>query len=58
MSKVKIEINGVTQEFELSAKTFKTGSTGFHAMGKLKVSDTERYQLNILAVLIGSKPRK
>jgi len=35
-------------------KTFKTGSTGFHATGKIEL-EQERFQVNILIVKIKSK---
>lgn len=56
MSKVTVEIEDVSQEFSLVAKTFKTGSRGYHAMGKMQVGD-KRYQCNLLLVEIGSKPK-
>lgn len=39
-------------------KTFKSGSTGFHASFKVEVSPTERYQCSMPLVLIGSKPKE
>lgn len=39
---------------ELKAKTFSSGSKGFHATGKINV-DGVRYQAQAQAVLIGSK---
>lgn len=38
----------------LRAKTFASGSKGFHATGKITVDDV-RYQAQARAVLIGSK---
>jgi len=58
MNKATIEINEVKQEFILNQKQFKTGSTGFHAFGKLNISEKERYQINILCTLIGSKNKE
>lgn len=54
----KIKIKGVEQDFILPSKDFKTGSKGFYAQGKIVVSETERYQVSVQAVLIGSKKEK
>jgi hypothetical protein len=40
----------------LNEKTFKTKSTGYHGQAKLDLGNGERYQIQIHAVLIGSKP--
>ena len=34
-----------------------TGSKGFHAKGKMQIGE-KNYQINILAVEIGSKPKE
>ena len=52
-----IQLNGAKQTFILSKKNFKTGSRGYHAQGKMQVSD-KNYQINILCVEIGSKPKE
>ena len=52
-----IHLNGAKQTFVLSKKSFKTGSRGFHAQGKMQVAD-KNYQINILCVEIGSKPKE
>lgn len=52
-----ILLKGVKQDFILDKKNFKTGSRGYHAQGKMQVGD-KRYQINILCVEIGSKPRE
>jgi len=52
-----IQLKGEKQNFVLNVKTFKTGSRGFHGQGKMQVGD-KRYQINILCVEIGSKPKK
>lgn len=52
-----IQLNGAKQTFLLSKKNFKTGSRGFHAQGKMQVGD-KNYQINILCVEIGSKPKE
>jgi hypothetical protein len=52
-----IQMNGEKQNFILNKKNFKTGSRGYHATGKIQVGD-KRYQVNILCVEIGSKPKE
>jgi hypothetical protein len=51
-----IQMNGEKQNFILNQKNFKTGSRGYHATGKMQVGD-KKYQVNILCVEIGSKPK-
>jgi CDP-glycerol glycerophosphotransferase (TagB/SpsB family) len=44
---------------QADAKTFATGSCGFHAQGKLTNQKTQKkYQTNLLFTLVGSKPPK
>ena len=50
---IKDDLGQVLQVFDLSAKTFKTGSRGYHGQGKLSVNGS-RYQANLLLVEIGS----
>jgi hypothetical protein len=60
MSEVNIatvQLNGEKQNFLFSKKDFKTGSRGYHAQGKMQVGD-KNYQINILCVEIGSKPKE
>jgi hypothetical protein len=52
-----IQLNGEKQTFILSKKDFKTGSRGYHAQGKM-MSGGKNYQINILCVEIGSKPKE
>jgi hypothetical protein len=52
-----IQLNGEKQNFLLGKKDFKTGSRGYHAQGKMQVGD-KNYQINILCVEIGSKPKQ
>lgn len=52
-----IQLNSAKQNFILSKKNFKTGSRGYHAQGKMQVGD-KNYQINILCVEIGSKPKE
>jgi hypothetical protein len=51
-----IQMNGEKQNFILNKKNFKTGSRGYHATGKIQVGN-KRYQVNLLCVEIGSKPK-
>jgi len=53
-----IQLKGTKQSFILSGeKNFKTGSKGYHAQGKMQIGG-KNYQINILAVEIGSKPKE
>lgn len=52
---MKASVDG--QEFELKAKTFKTGSTGFHGNGRL-IRDNKLFMVNILVIEAGSKKKK
>ena len=53
---VSIQLNGEKQDFILNKKDFKTGSRGYHGQGKMQVGE-KNYQINILCVEIGSKPK-
>jgi len=57
MDVATIQLNGAKQNFILGKKNFKTGSRGYHAQGKMQVGD-KNYQINILCVEIGSKPKE
>jgi hypothetical protein len=52
-----IQLGGKKMEFPLGKKDFKTGSRGYHAQGKM-MSGGKNYQVNILVVEIGSKPKE
>jgi hypothetical protein len=52
-----IQLMNEKQSFMLSKKDFKTGSRGFHAQGKM-MAGGKNYQVNILVVEIGSKPKE
>lgn len=52
-----IQLNGKKQEFLLGEKQFKTGSRGYHGQGKMQIGE-KGYQINILCVEIGSKPKE
>ena len=41
---------------ELEHKTFSTGSRGYRGQGKIQM-DGKRYQLQVQAVEVGSKPK-
>jgi len=54
---VRNELNETLATVELKPKKFSTGSSGEH--GNFKVENNGRkYQFNVLAVEIGSKPNK
>ena len=52
-----IQLNGEKQSFVLAEKDFKTGSRGYHAQGKMRIGE-KGFQINILCVEIGSKPKE
>ena len=52
-----IQLCGDKQNFLIDKKDFKTGSKGFYGTGKM-VAGGKRYQINIQAVEIGSKPKE
>jgi len=52
-----IQLGGEKQNFILNKKDFKTGSKGYHAQGKMEANG-KRFQVNILVVEIGSKPKE
>ena len=52
-----IQLEGEKQNFILAKKDFKTGSKGYHAQGKM-LAGGKNYQINILCVEIGSKPKE
>jgi len=50
--------NGLTQTIVLEPTTFKTGSTGYRAVGKMDTGEEGgRLQIGANLVLIGSKPK-
>ncbi len=55
MNKATVIIDDKTLELILKEKEFSTGSKGFWAGDKLTMSDGRRYQVQVQAVLIGSK---
>jgi hypothetical protein len=56
---VKDDEGKVIASFQADAKTFATGSCGFHAQGKItNQKSLKKYQANFLLTLIGSKPPK
>ena len=52
-----IQLCSEKMNFILSKKDFKTGSRGYHAQGKM-MTGGKNYQVNILFVEIGSKPKE
>ena len=52
-----VQLNGEKQNFLLDKKDFKTGSRGYHGQGKM-MAGGKSYQINILCVEIGSKPKE
>ena len=52
-----IQLCNEKMNFILSKKDFKTGSRGYHAQGKM-MAGGKNYQINILCVEIGSKPKE
>jgi len=52
-----IQLCSEKMNFILSKKDFKTGSRGYHAQGKM-MAGGKNYQINILCVEIGSKPKE
>lgn len=53
-----VEIDGEEiGRFNASGRQFKSGSLGYHANGKVELDADHRFQVNLQAVLIGSKPK-
>lgn len=57
MNTVTVQLNGSTSTIQLNDKIFSTGSKGFHGFGKLDTGTGKKYQLNVMAIEIGSKPK-
>ena len=57
LNMASIHLKGEKQSFVLVKKDFKTGSRGYHAQGKMMAGGIN-YQVNILCVEIGSKPKE
>jgi len=53
--KVELEADGGMVRASLTARAFSTGSIGYGWQGKVEGTDGRRFQVNITAVLIGSK---
>ncbi|MCJ7631504.1 hypothetical protein MUP77_03765 [Candidatus Bathyarchaeota archaeon] len=58
MNSATIIIDSTTLELVLKEKEFSTGSKGFWAGEKLTLNDGRRYQVQVQAVLIGSKGKQ
>lgn len=54
----EIQIKGKKTSVTIPLKKFSTGSVGFFSSSKIETGENERYQVQIQAVLIGSKPKK
>ncbi len=54
----EIQIEGRKLAVLLNEKQFKTGSTGYWGSDKLQLQDGRRYQIQVQAVLIGSKKKE
>jgi hypothetical protein len=57
LAELKDESGKTLAIYTANAKTFKTGSRGFYAMGKTEI-DGKRYQVQVQLVEIGSKPKE
>jgi len=55
-ARIALDIDGGTLGLTMSPRTFSTGSLGFSAQGKVIGDDGRKYQVNVNAVLVGSKP--
>ena len=55
-ARIMLVVDGAEVAFNLVAREFSTGSIGYHTQGKLEGETGRRYQLNVTATLIGSKP--
>ena len=55
-ARLLMDLDGGKATFNLSRKVFSTGSLGYHSQGKVEGTDGRRYQVNVTATLIGSKP--
>ena len=55
MTQATVQINGEVASVLLNPRNFITGSKGYQGFGKLDTGK-DKYQLNVIAILIGSKP--
>lgn len=53
---ITLEIDGGTVRQSMARRTFNSGSIGYSTQAKVSGSDGRRFQVNVNAVLIGSKP--
>lgn len=53
---VVVKLDGAEATVPVEARQFKTGSVGYFVQGKVAGAKGRRYQLNLTATLIGSKP--
>jgi hypothetical protein len=54
----EIQIEGQKLTVLLNEKQFKTGSKGYWGSDKLTLPDGKRFQIQVQAVLIGSKKKE
>jgi len=54
---ISITINGVSEDFILHEKKFRTGSRGFNASNKMTVGD-KKFQITVNIVEIGTKTKR
>ena len=52
-----INLNGTEHKIPLDAREFTTGSLEFHANPKISYDKSNRFQTNLMLILIGSKNR-
>ena len=57
MQQAQIQIGNAVNTIQLNEKTFSTGSRGYHGHGKIDAGNGKKYQLNIMAIEIGSKKK-
>lgn len=58
MAQATIQVEGAVMSIPLEPKVFSTGSTGYHGHGKLNAGGDKKFQINIMVVEIGSKPKQ
>ena len=56
MAKAQLEIDGVVNTVLMKAHTFSSGSVGYRGQTKVETHQG-KYQVQVQAVLIGSKPK-
>lgn len=54
---VVVKVDGAEVTIPVDARQFSTGSVGYFVQSKVAGAKGRRYQLNLTATLIGSKPQ-